>query len=117
MAARGDSDALGSVMEHVESHLEPLAAEMVAALESAAMLRKAAQAEPFTRLTSGRILPHPGWAGADRDARRAISLAKALDLPAARVKRDASPFAELDAERGPVSLAARRNRRKGGDAA
>jgi hypothetical protein len=121
MAVRGDSealeDALAVVMEHLESHLEPLAAEMVAALESAALLRAAAQAEPFSTLKSGRTLIHPGFAAADRDARRAISLAKALDLPAARVKRDADPFAVLDQDEGPpVNLASRRNKRTKGAA-
>jgi cell division septum initiation protein DivIVA len=122
MAVRGDSealeDALAMVMEHLESHLEPLAAEMVAALESAAMLREAAQAEPFSTLKSGRTLIHPGFEAADRDARRAISLAKALDLPAASVGRDVNPFLRLDqAEGRPVNLASRRNKRTKGGAA
>ena len=120
MAVRDDSealgDALGAVMEHLESHLEPLAAEMVAALESAAMLREAAQAEPFSTLKSGRTLIHPGFAAADRDARRAISLAKALDLPAARVRRDVDPFMVLDRAEQPVNLASRRNKRTKGAA-
>jgi hypothetical protein len=122
MAVDADSDlfagVLAEVMTRLEPHLEPLAREYVWALESAARLRDAAQAEPFTVLKSGRRLIHPGFEASDRDARRAISLAKALDLPAARVKRDADPFAGLDrAEGGPVSLDARRNKRKGGGAA
>jgi hypothetical protein len=103
MAVRGDSgaleDALGAVMEHVEGHLEPLAAEMVAALESAARLRAAAQAEPFSTLRSGRVLIHPGFEAADRDARRAIQLAKTLDLKGPRQPAAADPFAALDVGR------------------
>ena len=116
MAVRGDcealEDALAEVMEHLASHLEPLGREYVAALESAALLRAEALASPFATLKSGRVLIHPGFAAADRDARRAIQLAKTLDLPAARVRRDADPFAGLDQ----VSLTARRNKRKGGAA-
>ena len=110
MAVDGDSGALDAVMEHVEDHLEPLAREMVAALESAATLREAAQAAPFSTLKSGRVLPHPGFEAADRDARRAISLAKALDLPAARAPA-ADPFAALDAGRLNDPLAALGGRR------
>jgi hypothetical protein len=108
MAVRGDSGALE----------DALASEMVAALESAALLRAEALASPFATLKSGRVLIHPGFAAADRDARRAISIAKALDLPAASARGDADPFAGLDqAEGQPVNLASRRNKRTKGGAA
>jgi hypothetical protein len=107
MAVRGDSEALE----------DALASEMVAALESAALLRAEALASPFATLKSGRVLIHPGFAAADRDARRAIQLARTLDLPAARVRRDADPFAGLDQAEQPVSLASRRNKRTKGGAA
>jgi hypothetical protein len=117
MAVRGDSEALeralAEVMEHLASHLEPLAREYVAALESAALLRAEAQAEPFSTLKSGRTLIHPGFEAADRDARRAIQLAKALELNKPRPAREADVFAGLDAAERPVSLADRRNRRGG----
>ena len=119
MAVGGDSElfagVLVQVMERLEPHLEPLAREYVWALESAARLRAAAEAEPFATLQSGRTLIHPGFEAADRDSRRAVQLAKTLNLPAARV-RDKDPFAGLDKAERPVDLASRRKKRKDGAA-
>jgi hypothetical protein len=108
MAARGDSGALLADSEAL------LMREFVGALESAAVLRAEALASPFATLKSGRVLPHPGFVAADRDARRAIQLAKAfgLDKPPPSVERD--PFAHLDgrdAAMAPTNLAARRKKR------
>ncbi len=77
-------------------HLEPLADEYVAALQTAATARAAAKRKPFTTLRGGRVLEHPGHVVADRESRRALALAKLLgldrsvdDAPA----KDADPYA------------------------
>jgi hypothetical protein len=115
------SERFGRVLEtltaRLEGHLEPLAREYVAALESAERLRAEAREKPFTTLKSGRVLLHPGFEAADRDARRAIQLAKALDLPKLPAVVD-DPFAAIDAAGDVSSIASARSRRtkRGGQA-
>jgi hypothetical protein len=62
------------------AHLRPLAAEYVSALREAEEAVSAARKEPFVTLAGGRILEHPGFASADREARRALAYATALGL-------------------------------------
>lgn len=126
MAVDDDSEALwGAVHEAVRerlsadgmSHLEQLGVEYVEAMRSGARLRELADEHPFSTLKSGRVVIHPGYEAADRDLRRGAQLAKVLGLTGRRQAAGADPFAGLDqAEGQPVSLAARRNKRKGGAA-
>jgi hypothetical protein len=91
MAAKRVSDPFAGLVKAIEDrltvdgrvHLVPMAGEYVEALRSAAAARAAAAAEPFATLRGGRILEHPGWTVGDREARRALALAKllALDCP------------------------------------
>jgi hypothetical protein len=62
------------------AHLAPLAREYVSALREAEEAVTAAREEPFVTLKGGRILEHPGFASADREARRALAYAQALGL-------------------------------------
>jgi hypothetical protein len=63
------------------AHLRPLAVEYVSALREAAEAVAAARENPFVELkSSGRIVEHPGFASADREARRALSYAQVLEL-------------------------------------
>src|SRR5664280_2446821 len=62
------------------AHLAPLAREYVSALREAEEAVTAARANPFAELTSGRTIEHPGFASADREARRALAYAQALGL-------------------------------------
>lgn len=131
MPVGADSEALWSdIHEAVRDqlaadgmlHLAQLGIEYVEALRSAQRLRALAREQPFSVLKSGRVVVNPLFEAADRDSRRGIQLAKALELVKRRATAEADPFAGLDAGRGvsPPSLAAarsRRNRRKGGGAA
>jgi hypothetical protein len=132
MAVGDDSEALWravqeAVDEHLDAegnpHLAQLGIEYVEAMRSGARLRELAEEKPFSVLKSGRIVSNPLWEAADRDIRRGIQLAKALELNRPRPAREADPFARLDAELGPVSplrpvnLASRRNKRTKGGAA
>ncbi|HXD54711.1 MAG TPA: hypothetical protein VN618_08155 [Solirubrobacteraceae bacterium] len=81
-------------------------------MKAGAFARKAAEKEPFTKLrSSGRIVSNPMWEVHDREVRRGIALAKALDLtgPGEEVERDR--FAALDGDDKPVSLDERRRRK------
>jgi hypothetical protein len=113
MAAGRVSDPLGDLLKALEErlavdgrvHLQPLAREYVEALRSAAAARAAAVEEPFTTLRGGRVLEHPGHVVADRDSRRALSLAKllGLDRPVEAPAEDSDPYAafsELGPRRG-----------------
>jgi hypothetical protein len=62
------------------AHLRPLAAEYVSALREAEEAVTAARENPFVELKGGRIIEHPGFASADREARRALAYAQALGL-------------------------------------
>jgi hypothetical protein len=62
------------------AHLAPLAREYVSALREAEEAVTAARANPFVELKSGRIIEHPGFSSADREARRALAYAQALGL-------------------------------------
>ena len=89
------------------------AGNTVEAPRSAQELRRAAEEDPFAELSSGRRVIHPGFEAADRDIRRAGSIAKALGLEGPTALAEArDKFAVLDAE-PPVSLAERRASRGG----
>jgi hypothetical protein len=62
------------------AHLLPLAREYVSALREAEDAATAAREHPFVEIKSGRVIEHPGFAAADREARRALSYAQALGL-------------------------------------
>jgi hypothetical protein len=62
------------------AHLAPLAREYVSALREAEEAVTAARANPFVEIKSGRIIEHPGFSSADREARRALAYAQALGL-------------------------------------
>jgi hypothetical protein len=62
------------------AHLAPLAREYVSALREAEEAVTAARANPFVELKGGRIVEHPGFSSADREARRALAYAQALGL-------------------------------------
>ena len=72
-------------------HLEPVADELVDAMRTARRLRRMADEEPLARLASGRLLSNPLYVEADREARRAASLIRLLQLP------DDDPLAPADA--------------------
>jgi hypothetical protein len=91
-----------------QAHLGHLGSEYVSALESAANLRAMAEANPFSELKSGRVVVNPLFAEADRDVRRALSVAKAIGFNQSLEVRVEDRFAELDAV---PSLAARRRNR------
>jgi len=110
MAAGRDSDRLGGLRKALGErlsvdgrvHLEPLADEYVAALRTASEARAAAAEAPFATLRGGRVLEHPGHVVADREARRALALAKllGLDRPVEAPVEDADPYAAFS-ELGP----------------
>lgn len=58
----------------------PLLDEYVLALREAAVARGAAEADPYHETEKGLLHPHPGFAIADRAARRAVVLAEQLVL-------------------------------------
>ena len=62
------------------AHLAPLAREYVSALREAEEAVTAAREQPFVTLASGRVLEHPGFGSSDREARRALAYAAALEL-------------------------------------
>jgi hypothetical protein len=104
-----------AVDEHLEatkqSHLAQLGREYVEAMRSGARLRELAEAKPYSELKSGRIVSNPLWEAADRDIRRGIQLAKALELHKPRPERqEADPFDALDVHRKVTNLADRRVR-------
>lgn len=105
-----------AVDEHLDAegngHLAQLGREYVAAMRSGARLRELAEATPQVKLKSGRIVVNPLWEASDRDIRRGIQLAKALELNKPSSRAAKTVFAELDAAEGkPISLDARRKKR------
>jgi hypothetical protein len=117
----GDSEAVWANVHEVVrahlgaaglSHLEPLGVEYVEALRSARVLRTLANEHPFSALKSGRVVIHPGFEAADRDSRRAVQLAKTLELNKPAKAGAVDPFATVDG--GVVDIGSRR--RRGGGA-
>lgn len=105
-----------AVMEHLDathqSHLAQLGEEYVWAMRSGARLRELAEANPYSTLKSGRVVSNPLWDAADRDIRRGIQLAKALELHKPRPPAEEDIFADIDGEvERTSSLAAARSRR------
>lgn len=102
-----------AVDEHLDaegnSHLAQLGVEYVAAMRSGRRLRELAEQKPYSELKSGRIVSNPLWEAADRDIRRGIQFARALELHKPRPRREATPFDALDAE--VASLADQRKKR------
>lgn len=86
----------------------PLLDEYVEALREAAIAKTAARADPYRQTSSGSLQAHPGFAQADRAARRAVLLAGALRLTAETELHDADDFDGLDQD----ELASRRAARK-----
>lgn len=110
----------------------PLLVEYIEALREADTARSQAKDDPWHETEQGLIHPHPGFAIADRSAKRAQSLAKTLCLmpaeqealrksraklpepdpkPKSQEERDAEAFEGLDDE-----LAERRKAREGASA-
>jgi phage terminase small subunit len=85
----------------------PFLDEYVAALREATTAREAAEGNPYPETDRGTVQAHPGFAQADRAARRAVALAGALGLDQ-ETTADASDFDALDED----ELATRRARRK-----
>lgn len=85
----------------------PFLDEYVAALREATEARKEAEANPYPVSDKGTVAAHPGFAQADRAARRAVLLAGSLGLDA-ETTGHASDFDALDED----ELSARRARRK-----
>jgi len=59
---------------------KPLLDEYVFALRESQTARELAEADPYHETDKGLLHPHPGFAQADRAARRALVLADALKL-------------------------------------
>ena len=62
------------------SHLRALGEEYVRAFRAGASAREMAEENPFSVLKPGRVLANPMWEVHDREIRRGISLAKALEF-------------------------------------
>jgi hypothetical protein len=84
------------------AHLLPLAREYVSALREAEEAVTAARENPFAEIKSGRIIEHPGFGAADREARRALSYAQALGLDDPGNLSPDHPLYGLDFEPGPL---------------
>ena len=72
----------------------PLLDEYVFALREAFTARTLAEEDPYHETDKGLLHPHPGFAQADRAARRALVLADALLLTPAGQKRIAGAVDE-----------------------
>lgn len=66
---------------------KPLLDEYVFALEEAATSRDLAKSDPYHETDKGLLHPHPGFAQADRAARRAIVFADTLKLTPEQQRR------------------------------
>ena len=92
---------------------KPLLDEYVMALREARTSRELAEADPYHETDKGLLHPHPGFAQADRAARRAVLLADTLKLTPEQQRklnaRDAGESDPMDALED--ELAPRRQRR------
>lgn len=83
---------------------KPLLDEYVFALREARTARELAEEDPYHETDKGLLHPHPGFAQADRAARRAVVLAETLKLTPEQQRKlgvkendePADPFGEFD---------------------